>query len=335
VGDVSGARILVLALPYWGHLSACLGLAGAMAARGATATFGFAFPPPRWVLDEISGHGHRSDWSLRHVRSALGSPARAEQWRAIVAAESELIRACRPDVVVNDISTTAPAAARACGVPVASIQRCPLTWWREALGDVQLVPHPGSWLPLPAPGVVHCRLDGARRLGMAPAPIEPCPVVAALNTADAEPAALRLVLDAFEGLDHEWVVCYAHPDAVAASPRIVAWADHDALLAGARVLVCHGGHGLIARAIRHGVPVVVVETEEAYPAVYGAALEAAGAGILVRRRDQTPRAVRSAAVRAMDDPTLRDGAARLRRSFEALPPVADALSRWLEERACA
>jgi UDP:flavonoid glycosyltransferase YjiC (YdhE family) len=271
------------------------------------------------------------------VRSALGPSDRAEQRRAVVAAEAEIIRAIRPDLVLNDVHFTTPAAARAAGVPAVSILRCPYPTpgWRDAWGDVQLVPHAPRWLPLPAPGVRYCRPAWALRIGAVPEPVPPSAVAAALCTADAQPAQLRLVLDAFEHLTAEWVLSYPHPDdAAERSPRVVAWADVDVLLAGARVLVCHGGHGLIGRAIARGVPVIVLETDEPHTPIYGAALEAAGAGVLLRRRDQTPRALREVTGRALEDTALRAGAASLRRSLEALPDIADALAAALEGRSC-
>jgi UDP:flavonoid glycosyltransferase YjiC (YdhE family) len=321
------SRVLVFALPFWGHLSTCLALADAMAHQGSQFVFAFVYPPPQWVAREITGHGHECHWSLQHVRSALGHPDRLEQWRAVVGAQTDIIRETGPDVVLNDIDSTTPAAARTCGVPVVSITRCPFPepWFKEMGGDVQLVPHSQAWLPVPASGAVYCRPAWAQRMGVVSTPVDPQPVLAALCTADAQPAQLRLMLDAFEQLDAGWLVCYSHPDEAAAGSRhVVAWTDHS-ILAGSRVLVCHGGHGLIGRAIMYGVPVVVLETEEPHTPIYGSALEAAGAGILLRRRDQTPLAIREATVRAMSDSALRDGVAALRRAFEALPDIADAL----------
>lgn len=335
---LAGSRTLVFALPYWGHLSTCLALADALAAGDARTVFAFVYPPPDWVAREIAAHGHDCHWSLRYVRSALGAADRSTQRRAVVTAEAEIIRAVRPDAVLNDVHLTTPSAARACGAPVVSIVRCPYPGdrWREAWGDVQLAPHSPRWLPLPAPGVVHCRPAWAERRGMTSEAVEPVPVAAALCTADEQPTHLRLVLDAFERLEDEWVLCYPHADpAAAGSSRVVPWADVDALLAGARVLVCHGGHGLIGRAVMRGVPVVVLETDEPHTPIYGAALEAAGAGVLVRRADQSAAAVRDATRRAMEDGALRAGAAALRRSTEALPGIADAFEAALEARACA
>jgi UDP:flavonoid glycosyltransferase YjiC (YdhE family) len=278
-------------------------------------------------MQEIAGHGHDCEWSLRYVRSALGRVPERHAW---IAAQTEIIRSNRPDVVLNDCYTTTPAAARACGVAVVSVARCRFARddvRREWLGDVQLVPHAPEWLSLSAPDLVYGRPAWAQRTAMTSAPVEPRPVVASLSTALPDPKQLRLVLDALAHVDAESVVCYPHPDAAAAgSSRVVAWADLDALLPAARVLVCHGGHGVICRAIMHGVPVVALETGAFYSRVYGSATESAGAGIHVRWRDQTVRAIREAVRRAIDDVRLRDGAAVLRRSFEALPDLADALS---------
>lgn len=92
-----------------------------------------------------------------------------------------------------------------------------------------------------------------------------------------------------------------------------------------RVLREIEGHGHACR----GLPVVVLQNDAPHSTVYGAALEARRAGILARRRTLTAAAVRVTVARAMDDDRLRAGAAALRRAFEALPEVPEAMDRAL------
>jgi UDP:flavonoid glycosyltransferase YjiC (YdhE family) len=69
------------------------------------------------------------------------------------------------------------------------------------------------------------------------------------------------------------------------------------------VVVCHGGHGTLVRALANGLPVVVC------PAVGDMAENAsrvdwAGVGVRLPRRYATPRGVRAAVGRVLREPAL-------------------------------
>ena len=78
------------------------------------------------------------------------------------------------------------------------------------------------------------------------------------------------------------------------------------------VVVCHGGHGTLVRALASGCAVV------ACPAVgdmneNAARLDWAGAGVRVPRRFTTPRVLRLAVERALGEPSIRERARELGR----------------------
>jgi UDP:flavonoid glycosyltransferase YjiC (YdhE family) len=329
---MAGRRVLVFSLPFWGHVSFCLGVANSLTRLGDEVSFTFVYPPPAWVLREIAAHGYAFDWTLKYVRSGLGQPDRDEQFRAVVAAETEMIHKARPDLILSDVRVTTPAAGRACGVPVVSVLRVAFRAriWRERWGDAQLTPYPEDWLAMRAPFVGYCRPAWVERRTIAAAPVESRPIVASLSTAEDQPRHLRVLMRALDGIGEEWVLCYPHPDEVASSSaQVVAWAEMDGLLAGARVLVCHGGLGILSRGVMQGVPVVILQTSAEQSVLFGEALEAWRAGILVRRRDLTAAGIREAVLRAQHDEALRAGAAALRRSFESLPEAPEVMDAAL------
>ncbi|HEX9711818.1 MAG TPA: nucleotide disphospho-sugar-binding domain-containing protein [Actinomycetota bacterium] len=88
----------------------------------------------------------------------------------------------------------------------------------------------------------------------------------------------------------------------------VPFAPHDALLEQADAVITSGGHGIVARALTHGVPLVIVpgpgdQREN------GARVAATGAAIRVRRPKK--RAIRRALRRLVEDPRYGMAAQRL------------------------
>jgi len=98
----------------------------------------------------------------------------------------------------------------------------------------------------------------------------------------------------------------ATPTPVPPGVIVAGFASHDDLLSACDALVCNGGHGVVARALSHGVPVVVVpghgdQRENGYR------VERAGAGLRVLR----PSRVAPALVRVLANPSYREGARRV------------------------
>lgn len=131
----------------------------------------------------------------------------------------------------------------------------------------------------------------------------------------------RLLVAALEGLAREPVRLLAvhGPDGppagtrVPANARVVPWASYASTMPQSAAVVCHGGHGTLARALVSGVPVLACPAAGDM-AENGARVRWAGAGLALPRRLTTPRGVRLA-VRAL----LAD---------ERVAERARALGRW-------
>ena len=128
----------------------------------------------------------------------------------------------------------------------------------------------------------------------------------------------RLLRAAVEGLAGEDVRVLAttnrrpppEPIPVPANTRLVEWVSYERTMPRCDVVVCHGGHGTVARALASGAVVVVV------PAAgdmneNGARVDWAGVGVRLPRRLATPGAVRLAVRAALSDPRLRARAREL------------------------
>jgi UDP:flavonoid glycosyltransferase YjiC (YdhE family) len=94
------------------------------------------------------------------------------------------------------------------------------------------------------------------------------------------------------------------PLPVPANARVVEWVSYSRAMPRADVVVCHAGHGTLARALASGCAVV------ACPAVgdmneNAARLDWSGAGVRVPRRFISPRPLRLAVQRALGDASIR------------------------------
>jgi UDP:flavonoid glycosyltransferase YjiC (YdhE family) len=100
------------------------------------------------------------------------------------------------------------------------------------------------------------------------------------------------------------------PVDVPANARLVDWVSYARTMPLCDVVVCHGGHGTLARALASGCVVVVVpaagDMNES-----AARSDWAGVGVRVPRRLCAPRPVRLAVERALAEPRLREGARAL------------------------
>jgi UDP:flavonoid glycosyltransferase YjiC (YdhE family) len=150
----------------------------------------------------------------------------------------------------------------------------------------------------------------------------------------------RLLAAALEGLAEEPVRVLAttnhrdppRPLAVPGNARLVDWVSYARTMPRCAVVVCHAGHGTVARALASGAPVV------ACPAAGDMAENAArvawaGAGVSLPRRFTTPRGVRLAVARVLDQDRysrrareLADWADR----HDGASIAADALERFVE-----
>jgi UDP:flavonoid glycosyltransferase YjiC (YdhE family) len=121
------------------------------------------------------------------------------------------------------------------------------------------------------------------------------------------------------------------PFEVPANARLVEWVSYARTMPQCDVVVCHGGHGTVARALSSGCVVVAV------PAAgdmneNAARIDWAGVGVRVPRRLCTPRSVALAVERALAQPRLRAGARSVASWASAHDPAARA-AELIEELA--
>jgi UDP:flavonoid glycosyltransferase YjiC (YdhE family) len=121
-----------------------------------------------------------------------------------------------------------------------------------------------------------------------------------------------------------------HPrDELGATPanaRIEQFVPHAAVLTRSRLLVSHAGHGIVAKALYYGVPMVLVPWDRDQP---GVAARAAALGVaeVVARHDLTERRLSSAIDRVLETPRYQEHAVQIARCLQAQDAVAVARAR--------
>jgi len=143
----------------------------------------------------------------------------------------------------------------------------------------------------------------------------PLVLVAPSTSQDPEQRLLRAAVEGLAGEDVRVLASTnnrppAAPLDVPANTRLVDWVSYARTMPRCDVVVCHGGHGTVARALASGCAVVVV------PAAgdmneNAARVDWAGVGVRLPRRLATPGAVRLAVRAALADPRLRARAREL------------------------
>jgi UDP:flavonoid glycosyltransferase YjiC (YdhE family) len=366
---------------------------------GAFGDPGHAFPMIA-LGRELAGRGHKvvlQTWSRWEpdVRAAGMEFAAAPEYHvfptrerplkpyeAVVRATGEtrpLVASMRPDVVVADILTLAPAlAAELEGVPVATViphvdPRFEPGWPPYSLG-ARLARTPvgrrlwGAAARVTDAGLEHGRRElneTRRRLGLGPldrvhggistslalvatfpaleyprrvalpsthvvgpllweppfgeVPLPPgdAPLVLVAPSTSQDPSH-RLLRATLAGLADAPVRVLASTNRrpldreveVPANARLVDWVSYSRTMPRCDVVVCHGGHGTVVRALASGCVVVAV------PAAgdmneNAARIDWAGVGVRVPRRLCNPSAVRLAVDRALATPQLRTRAREL------------------------
>jgi MGT family glycosyltransferase len=114
--------------------------------------------------------------------------------------------------------------------------------------------------------------------------------------------------------------------AVPANARIEQFVPHSAVLKRSGLLVSHAGHGVVAKALYYGVPMVLVPWGRDQP---GVASRAAALGIaeVVTRHDLTEPRLAAAIHRVLGTPRYQAMAARIASRLQAQDPVALARAR--------
>ncbi|HEX7297842.1 MAG TPA: nucleotide disphospho-sugar-binding domain-containing protein [Solirubrobacteraceae bacterium] len=383
-------RLLLGAFGDPGHAFPLIALGGALAARGHDVVLQTW---SRWEADVRAAGMEFAAAPEYHVFPTRERPLKP--YEAVVRATGEtrpLVASLRPDVVVSDILTLAPAlAAELEGVPAATVipHLDPRTepGWPPYSAGARLPRGPvgralwGLAGRLTRAGLEQGRRElneTRRRLGLGPlsrvhggisselalvatfpqleypraaAPVathvvgpllwEPPaadvelppgdgPVVLVAPSTSQDPSH-RLLRAALRGLADLPVrvlaVWNGRPlDAALEVPdnaRFVDWVSYARTMPRCDVVVCHGGHGTVARALSCGCVVVVV------PAAgdmneNAARVDWAGVGVRVPRRLCAPRPVALAVQRALTQPQLRAGARSLASWWDEHEPAARA-----------
>jgi UDP:flavonoid glycosyltransferase YjiC (YdhE family) len=417
VASVSGSgrgarprRILLGAFGDPGHAFPMIALGRALAARGHDVTLQTW---DRWRTD-VEAEGLRFAAAPEYrafPNGGAGSPP-LDFYEAVVHATRDtlpLVRSLRPEAVVADILTLAPAlAAELEGVPYATLiphvhphppdgapiysigARLPRTalgraFWRRATRPVERGLQLGrrdlngvrTRLGLPALAHVHGgtsrqlalvgtfpRLEypragrGVRGSGWdahthvvgpliweppaadveLPPGADPLVLIAPSTAQDPEH---RLLVAALRGLADAPVRVLATwnrrlpptPLPVPANARVVEWVSYARTMPHCDVVVCHAGHGTLARALASGCAVVACPVAGDM-SENAARLDWAGAGVRLPRRFLAPRPLRLAVERALHDPAISARARELAAWWETNDP-ADAAAALVERLAAA
>jgi MGT family glycosyltransferase len=369
-------RVLLGAFGDPGHAFPMIALGRALAARGHHVTLQTW---RRWQAD-VEAEGLTFAPAPEYQVFPSG-PEPLDFYEAVVHATTDtlpLLHELRPDVVVADILTLAPAlAAEIEGVPCATLiphvhphgepdfpiyslgARLPRTapgrWmWRHMqrpvrrglergrreLNDTRarlgLPPHAHvhggisrelalvatfPHLEYPRVWPEHVHVVGplmweppAREVELPPGE-EPLVLVAPSTAQDSEHRLLRAAL---RGLTDAPVRVLAtwnrrlppRPLPVPPNARVVEWVSYSRTMPRCDVVICHAGHGTLARAVASGCAVV------ACPAVgdmneNAARVDWAGAGVRLPRRFTTPRTLRLAVEHSLAEPSIRARAREL------------------------
>jgi UDP:flavonoid glycosyltransferase YjiC (YdhE family) len=165
------------------------------------------------------------------------------------------------------------------------------------------------------------------------------PPLVLIAPSTAQDAEQRLLRAALEGLADAPVRVLAtwnrrlpsRPLPVPENAQVLEWLVYSRMMPRSDVVVCHAGHGTMARALASGCAVV------ACPAAgdmneNAARLDWAGAGVRVPRRFVSPRGVRLAVERALGEPSIRARAREFEEWMDHHDP-ADAAARLVERMA--
>ncbi len=153
-----------------------------------------------------------------------------------------------------------------------------------------------------------------------PAGDDPLVVVAPSTSQDPEGRLVRMALGALAG-EPVRVVASTNRDgeaarvAAPANAAVVDWLSYSEAMADASLVVCHGGHGTVARSLAAGVPVLVCPGVGDM-AETGARVAWAGAGLMVPRRLVASPTLRVAARRVLGDERFAARAAEIARWSE-------------------
>jgi MGT family glycosyltransferase len=168
---------------------------------------------------------------------------------------------------------------------------------------------------------------------------DPVVLVAPSTSQDPERTLLRAALAGLAGAPVRVIASWNGPldpeVDVPGNAVVVPWLSYAATMPVCDLVLCHGGHGTLARALVSGCPAVIVPAggdmgENA------ARVDRLGLGVRLPRRYGTPCGVRLAVERALGRPALRTNARAIARwagAHDGPATAAGEIERWLARRA--
>ncbi len=144
-------------------------------------------------------------------------------------------------------------------------------------------------------------------------------ILVSLGTVSSEVGAsfFDTVMRAFEGTDLQ-VVLVAPADLAKNPPPnfiVQSRVPQLALLPKVHAVVCHAGHNTVCESLAHGLPLVVAPIRDDQPVIANQVVSA-GAGLRVKYGRLSPALLRDSVMRVMNEPSFREAAERIARSFE-------------------
>jgi len=158
----------------------------------------------------------------------------------------------------------------------------------------------------------------------------PVVLVATSTSQDPSGSLLAAVLDGLADEPVRVIAIASDPREAPANAVLVPWMSYAETMPHCDLVVCHGGHGTVARALASGVPVLICPAAGDM-AETAARVDWAGVGVRLAPRFGTSWGVRLAVRRALRSRALRDRAGELAGWAAAHPGPAEAatqLERW-------
>lgn len=111
--------------------------------------------------------------------------------------------------------------------------------------------------------------------------------------------------------------------AVPGNAVVLDYAAHDPILRRAALVVTHGGHGTAMRALRHGVPMILIPGLAGDQPFVAAAMQEFGAGLALPG-DTNVEAIRAAAQQILSTPSFRQNACERAKALAGVDGAANA-----------
>jgi UDP:flavonoid glycosyltransferase YjiC (YdhE family) len=159
---------------------------------------------------------------------------------------------------------------------------------------------------------------------------DPVVLVATSTSQDPSGSLLNAALDALADERVRVIAVCADDRPAPANTVLAPWMSYAATMPRCALVICHGGHGTVARALASGVPVLICPAAGDM-AETAARVDWAGVGVRLAPRLLTPWGLRLAVRRALRSRALRERAGELARWAATNPGPAGAaaqLERW-------